>query len=51
MHDIIKKAAVGIKGLHVEGCVQAKEGAVQPADIQLRIDAPPADTSVEVRSL
>ena len=48
MRDITKKAAVGILGLHVESCVQAKEGPVQPADIQLRIDAPPADTSVEV---
>ena len=48
MQNVIKKVSVGIVGLHVESRVQAKEGPVQPADIQLRIDAPPADTSVEV---
>ena len=29
---------------------QAKEGAVQPADIQLRIDRPEAETTVEVKN-
>ena len=28
--------------------LQAKEGPVQPADIQLRIDRPEAETTVEV---
>ena len=30
--------------------LQAKEGPVQPADIQLRIDRPEAETTVEVVS-
>ena len=38
------------EGTHHYHHHQAKEGAVQPADIQLRIDRPEAETTVEVKN-